>query len=65
MPESLFNKVAGFRPTTLLKGESGTGVSCEFCEISKNTFSCRKPLVAASAYKTLIYDHRCNSTGFE
>ena len=21
---------------------------CEFCEISKNTFSCRRPLVAAS-----------------
>ena len=24
--------------------------SCEFCEISKNTFSCRTPLVAASEF---------------
>ena len=28
--------------------DSGTGVSCEFCEISKNTFFFRTPLVAAS-----------------
>ena len=26
MPESLFNKVAGLRPATLLKRDSGTGV---------------------------------------
>ena len=32
-----FNKVAGLRPATLLKRESGAGVSCEFCEFSKNT----------------------------
>ena len=25
--------------------------SCEFCEISKNTFYCRTPLVAASGYR--------------
>ena len=63
MPESLFNKVAGLSPTTLLKGDSGTGVSCEFCEISKNTFSYRKPLMAASAYRTLLYDDTCNGFG--
>ena len=33
-----FNKVAGLRPATLLKRESRTGISCEFCECSKNTF---------------------------
>ena len=36
------NKVA-----TLWKRDSGTGVLCEFCEISKNTFFYRTPLVAA------------------
>ena len=30
------------------KEDSGTGVSCEFCEIYKNTFYYRTPLVAAS-----------------
>ena len=30
------------------KRDSDAGVSCEFCEISKNTFSYRTPLVAAS-----------------
>ena len=29
-------KVAGVRPATLLKRDSDTGFSCEFCEISKN-----------------------------
>ena len=34
-----FNKIAGLRPATLLKKETLTQVfSCEFCEISKNTF---------------------------
>ena len=28
----------GLRLPTLLKKDSGTGVSCEFCDISKNTF---------------------------
>ena len=37
-----FNKVAG---------DSGTGVFCEFSEISKNTFFYRTPLVAASVLK--------------
>ena len=41
MPESLFNKVAGLRPEAcnFFKKESVAQVfSCEFCEISKNTF---------------------------
>ena len=41
MPESLFKKVAGLRPATLLniKNETLAQVfSCEFCEISKNIF---------------------------
>ena len=45
----LFNKVSGLRPATLLKKETLAQVfSCEFCEISKDTFSCRTALVAAS-----------------
>ena len=36
-------------PATLLKKETLVQVfSCEFCEISKNTFSYRTPPVAAS-----------------
>ena len=35
-------------PATLFKKDSGTGVSCEFWEISKNNFLHRAPLVAAS-----------------
>ena len=31
--------------------------SCEFCEILKNTFSCRAPLVAASIYDNLMKKH--------
>ena len=46
---SLFNKVAGLSPETLFKKETLAQVfSCEFCEISTNTFSYRTPLVAAS-----------------
>ena len=30
-------------PAALLKRVLGTGVSCEFCEISKNTFFYRTP----------------------
>ena len=44
-----FNKVAGLWPTTLSKREALVQVfSCEFCEISKDTFFYRTPLVAAS-----------------
>ena len=35
--------------------------SCEFCEISKSTFFCRTPLVAASAHLCLKHaNHRLN-----
>ena len=53
-----FNKVADLRPATLLKKDSGNFIKkktltqvfpCEFCDISKNTFSYRTPPVAASA----------------
>ena len=43
-----FNKVAGLRPSTLLKRRLAQVFSCEFCEISKNTFSYSAPPVAAS-----------------
>ena len=33
-----FNKVAGFRPSTLLKKRLWHVFPCEFCEISQNTF---------------------------
>ena len=33
-----FNKVAGLRPATLLKKTLAHAFTCEFCEISKNTF---------------------------
>ena len=38
-PDLFFNKVAGLKPATLSKKETLARVfSCEFCEISKNTF---------------------------
>ena len=40
------------RPSNLFKKNSRTGVFCEFCEIYKNTFFHRIPLVAASYRKT-------------
>ena len=48
VPESLFNKVVGLRPATLLKKRLAQLFSCKFCEISKNTFFHRTPLVVAS-----------------
>ena len=46
------SKAAGLRPATLLKKETLALVcSCEFCEISKNTFFYRTPLVAATEIK--------------
>ena len=35
---TIFARNSIWRPATLLKRDSGTGVSCEFCKISKNTF---------------------------
>ena len=47
----VFNNVAGLRPQAcnFIKKETLAQVfSCEFCNISKNTFSYRTPLVTAS-----------------
>ena len=45
----LFNKIAKFNKFLLIKKETLAQLfSCEFCEISKNTFSYRTPLVSAS-----------------
>ena len=50
-----FNKVAG--PATLLKKDTLAQVfSCEFCEISKNAFRYRTPLVTASSIYTCHQD---------
>ena len=46
--QSIFlNKVEGLRPSTLLKKRlcSAQVFSCDFCEVSKNTFLLRAPLV--------------------
>ena len=48
MLESLFNKVAGLRPATLLKRDL---FSCDYCEAFKNSFSYRIPLVTTSGRK--------------
>ena len=42
-----FNKVAGAACNFIKKETLAQVFSCEFCEISKNTFSYRAPLVAA------------------
>ena len=47
--------VTCLRPATLLKKETLAQVfSCEICEISKNIFSNRTPLVAASVSPPLL-----------
>ena len=51
MPETLFNKVAGQASNFIKKGTLTQVFSCEFCEISKNTFLHCTPLVAASEFK--------------
>ena len=43
-----FNKVVGIRPASLLRKTRAEVFSYEFCEISKNTFCYRTPLMAAS-----------------
>ena len=58
----VFNKVAGLRPTTLFKKKTLAHVfSCKFCEIFKNTFFLRTPLVAASVQ---VYGIWMNSEAF-
>ena len=47
----IFNKIAGFKPATLLKKETLAQVfPYEFCEIFKNTFFYRTLWVAAPAF---------------
>ena len=50
-----FNKVAGGACNFIKKETLAQVFSCEFCEISKNTFSQRTPLVAASGYSSLHF----------
>ena len=53
------NKVTGLRLATLLKKETLTQMfSCAFCEIFKNAFFYRTPLVAAS--EELMNDPGCS-----
>ena len=52
VPERLFfNKVAGLTCNFIKKEALGQVFSCEFCEIFKNSFFYRTPLVAASGFK--------------
>ena len=44
-------------PATLLKKRLAQVFSCEFCEISKNTFLHRTPLVAASVVRNELLPH--------
>ena len=48
VPESLLNKVACLTPATLLKKTLAQVFSCEFCEISKNTFFTEQLRTSAS-----------------
>ena len=63
MLESLFNKIAGFRPATLLKRDSNT-FSYEMYEIFKNTYFEEHLRMTASdtihilmQYTNNIYEH--------
>ena len=52
--QSLFDKVSGVKPATLLKKETLAQMFfCEFCEISKNTFT-EHLWATASGYLGLI-----------
>ena len=53
-----FNKVTVLACNFTKKEALAQMFSCEFCEIFKNTFFYRKPLVAASAFNSL-YKIRC------
>ena len=49
-------KADGLRPTTLLKTGSEQMFSCEFCEISQITFSCRTHPVTASELHLILHE---------
>ena len=50
-----FNKITGMRPAALLKKPLAQVFSYEFCGISKNTFSYRTLLVAASQHSLRMF----------
>ena len=47
-------KLQVFRTRTLLKRNPAQEFSCEYCEISRNTFSYGRPPIAASGEHPLI-----------
>ena len=58
MLESLFNRVAGLKACNFIKKETPAQVfSCEYGEISKNSFFDRTLAVAASGFELC----KCNS----
>ena len=68
----MFCRKGGLRPATLLRKRLWhRWFSCEFCEISRNTFFYRTPLVAASVDNNRFFEmtitskdnskHQCNS----
>ena len=59
-----FNTVAALKPATLLKKRLWHVLSCEFCNISKNTFSYRTPRVAASRILNVLFNVLCTSDAF-
>ena len=60
----VFNKVADLACNFIKKETLAQVFSCEFCEIFKNTFSYRTPLVAASVSWLGNFAIRKNSTLF-
>ena len=62
MQESLFYKAAGLRPATLLKKTLAQAFSCEFWEISKNTFFTEHLWATASAITKNYYQVRGTKT---
>ena len=56
MPGYFFNKVAGLRPATFLKRDSGTGIFCELREISKKAiFTDHLWATTSKVYLVCIY----------
>ena len=61
-----FSKFTGKHQCNLIKKETVAQMfSCEFCEISKNTFSYKTPPVAASEACQNVIDHRGTITLFD
>ena len=52
MLESLFDKVTGLKANNFITKETSIKVFfCEYCKIFKNSFFCKTPPAAASAFK--------------